>query len=116
MARFRPDGTPKKFPWLGYAIALVIILLVGFWPLLLAMAASLLADAHGCTLSEGEIFPCMIMGADWGPVLAQSFVLGWFGLIFLPLGLIALVGWIFSFFINIVLYFRRKRPPVDPNI
>lgn len=64
-----------------------------FGPLLAALGAGAVADAHGCTLNEGNAHPCVIAGHDWGGTLYGLFVLGWLALLTLPTGLLAgLVG------------------------
>lgn len=81
-------STPaKRFPLKIYGLALAVIVLLAAAPLIGVFIADWLAQSHGCALNEGSVNPCIIMGADWGETLYTLFVLGWFMLATLPLGM-----------------------------
>ena len=87
------------------ALALGAILLFASAPILFVLIAMGLANANGCTLNEAGTHACLIAGVDFGEALAFLFVMGWFALMTLPIGAIALLIWIV---VAIVLYVRRK--------
>ena len=99
---------PARFPWLAYAIAFAVILLLALAPLGSVYFTYLVADANGCTVNEATIHPCMVWGADWGGLLYFTGMMGWFMLASIPLGGGALIVW---FVILLIHYFawRQKR-------
>jgi hypothetical protein len=74
---------------IGY---LVIILFIAS-PTLLALIAGVVAKSHGCTLNEGDVHPCVIGGTDYGDLLYNLFVFGWFFMASVPLGIVGFVVW-----------------------
>jgi hypothetical protein len=99
----RNDG----FIWLG--VAFIVIVLFAASPLLLALLASGIAGALGCSLNEGGASPCLFMGTDIGETLVVMFVLGWFAFWTLPLGALALVAWLVVGCVVTLLGWRRRR-------
>lgn len=88
------QATPeRRFPWLVYALVLMLILVLALLPLLSALGAGAIASANGCALDEGSVHPCIIGGADRGDLLYELGVLGWLMLATIPLGAIATVVW-----------------------
>ena len=67
-------------------------LLIGLAPLISALSAGLIANTFGCDLDEGSIHACMALGADIGPTLSTMFVLGWLGLLTLPIAALGALG------------------------
>lgn len=84
----------RRFPWIRYGGMLALIVLLTLLPTFSALAASYLADTHGCTLNEAGTHPCLIMGSDWGGTLSVMFVMGWLTIATLPLGGGALIVWL----------------------
>ncbi|MFA5941641.1 MAG: hypothetical protein WC809_20015 [Sinimarinibacterium sp.] len=72
-------------------IAFVVIVLFTVAPLLSVFVASAIARAAGAELDEGGPHPCRILGVDIGRPLYSMFVVGWLGLLTIPIGLLALV-------------------------
>src|SRR5438105_11438793 len=64
-----PLPVPKRFPWILYWIALVLIVLVAFAPVGSVLACGLIANAYGCRVDEGSVHPCVIDGKDYGQLL-----------------------------------------------
>ena len=71
------------------------------------LIASAIAAGAGCQLDEGGVNSCVVFGMDIGGLLAGLFVMGWFGLITLPTGFLALVG----FSIAALIRLKAKRDP-----
>ena len=89
-----------------FALAFVVIVLVAGAPVISVVVASLLAEANGCTLHEGYSNPCVIWGADRADLLYTMFVAGWFGLVTLPAGAIALLVWLVA--AGVAFFLRRR--------
>ncbi|MFL6198747.1 MAG: hypothetical protein ACJ76J_06205 [Thermoanaerobaculia bacterium] len=73
---------------------LIVYGIIVFWmllPMISVFAASAIADASGCSLDEGGVHQCMVLGKDIGETLYTMFVLGWLFFLTVPTGLVALV-------------------------
>ena len=79
------------------------ILLYMVAPILSVLVASGIANVTGSRLDEGDPHPCIILGVDIGVPLYCMLVAGWFVLITIPTGLLAIVVTI------LVRGFRKKR-------
>jgi hypothetical protein len=93
-----------------FGILLVIVLIAGA-PLISVIVASWVAESHGCTLHEGFVNPCIVDGEDMGETLYQMFVMGWFMLVTIPAGLVAIVVWAVVAIGMVVAGRRRAAPP-----
>lgn len=74
-------------------LALPLIVLLGCLPLLVAFAATSVANFNGCAFDEGGAHSCLILGHDWGEPLYNILVDGWMMLFTLPLGALLLLLW-----------------------
>ena len=76
--------------------SVVSLLILGYTvaPLLSVALAVLIAYLLGCTVNEAGNQPCSCLGIDVSGPLTSLFVMGWFGLITLPTGILALVGFL----------------------
>jgi hypothetical protein len=108
----------KRFPWILYGIAFVLIVLVALAPVGSVVACGLIANAHGCRVDEGSVHPCIIDGHDYGQLLYTLGVLGWLMLVTLPGGALALVTWLIVLILHHASWRRRfsadsagSRPP-----
>lgn len=88
--------TAKTMFWVG-----LVLLLIGFGPLISGMISMQLASAYGCELNEAYASPCMIFGADRSETLYTMMVGIWFMFFtfwLIPIGaimwVIALVSWL----------------------
>jgi len=100
---------PTRRGWRGFALfhgaVMLAIVLVAGAPVISVMIAGTVANAHGCDLDEGSIHPCVIGGTDYGSTLYTMAVAAWFGIVTLPIGFVALVG--YSILVA-VLWARRR--------
>lgn len=72
---------------------LILMIVIGIAPLASVFLAGLIADSNGCSLHEGFVQPCIVLGADIGGVLHTMTALGWLMLIslfFLAGGILSL--------------------------
>ena len=81
----------KKRKFLIHGGILLAIFLIGFGPLLLALTAGAFASINGCTLHEGFVNPCVVMGIDFGETLYAMGVMGSITLASLPVAFVMLV-------------------------
>jgi hypothetical protein len=99
----------KRWILLGYGVILLWML----WPLLSILVAGGIASAGNCQLDEGSVHPCVVLGRDLGETLYTLFVLGWFSLITLPTGGIALA--VFTVVVLVLVSrARRRRTAASP--
>jgi hypothetical protein len=73
-------------------LILVFLLILAWtvWPVALVVVAGNIAAANGCQLDEGSVHPCIVNGRDMGEQLYGMGVMGWFMLVTIPTGLLAL--------------------------
>ena len=80
-----------------------LIFLYSVAPILCVLISSVVASAAGSRLDEGGSHPTYVLGVDVGGVLYALFVCGWFMLLTVPTGFIAML--IFT----IIWVVRRRR-------
>lgn len=73
-------------------LAYLGIVLFAIAPLLVTTISFSMAHVLGCPVDEASNHPCIIFGFDWGSVFYVLVVFGWFTIVTVPLGAIALVG------------------------
>jgi hypothetical protein len=93
--------------------ALAIILLFGVSPILSTLLAALFASAFGCTLHEGFVSPCVVLGHDFGDLLYPMGLGVWFVMFTVPLAGLALLVWLV---VLVVLLFKRRHPRADGGV
>lgn len=96
------------FPWRRYLRTAALILLIGFAPVLSVLFTSAVARIGDCQVNEAFVQPCVILGIDLGGLLYFTGVMGWFMLLSLPGGTIALAVWALILGGH-WLYWRRNR-------
>ena len=77
--------------WIINTVIAAILLAWTLWPIACVLVAMALASWAGASLDEGSVHPTIIGGVDYGETTYMLFVLGWFGMITLPTGAIALL-------------------------
>ncbi len=76
------------------AIVLAVINLLGAAPMLISELAGGFAAHNGCRFSEDQIARCMILGADWGPLLQYAAFLIFLWFLTAPIGGLATLLWL----------------------
>jgi hypothetical protein len=71
------------------------------------MLCAWIANAYGCKVDEGSVHPCIINGHDYGALLYDLGVMGWFMLVTLPGGLLAFVFWFIALILLRVTWRKR---------
>lgn len=100
---------PARFPWLRYCLVLLVILLIALFPVISVIISRSIASMNGCNLNEGRVNVCMVGGSDMGDMLYSMFVMGWFGLLTLPLGFGAVIVWIVIVTTHRIAWGRRQK-------
>jgi hypothetical protein len=91
-------------------LILIPILLWTIWPVILVAIAGAIASANGCQLNETVINSCIVDGREMGNTLYSLGVMGWFMLVTIPTGLLALLIFLLLLWIEwIVGRTRAKR-------
>ena len=68
-------------------------IVAAFLPAISLLIAMGLAHAAGCPLDEAGAHPCILLGTDWGSLLASMAIAGWLLFFSIPAGgLVSLVG------------------------
>src|SRR5205809_3180785 len=102
-----PLPVRKRFPWILYGITLVLIVGFAFAPVGSVMLCAWIANAHGCKVDEGSVHPCIINGHDYGELLYELGLMGWFMLVTLPGGLLAFVSCLILLILHCIAWFMR---------
>ena len=93
----------KRFFFYIFLAAVVI----GLIPIFAVLAATLIAGIAGCDVNEGSANTCILLGADIGGTLYTMFVMGWLGLISLPIAALGAVGLLILGLISLIQKLRR---------
>jgi len=107
---------PRRFPWIWYVLALFVIVAFAFAPIGSVILRAWIANAHGCKVDEGYIHPCIINGHDYGELLYQLGVMGWFMLATIPGGLVAFASWLIFLILHRIAWKKRVAAGVPPSI
>ena len=67
------------------------IILAALLPILVSMLAGFIGYCMGCSINEAGTDDCVRIGVPFGTILNPLGVLGWLGIITIPLGVIATV-------------------------
>ena len=89
-------------------VALVLLTIGSFAPLVLPLLAFLAADQFGCQ-TGAEPYPCLVGGNDWGEAINVSLMMGWLLVVSWPGMLVSVTIWL-------VLGIRRLDRRVRPSI
>jgi hypothetical protein len=83
----------QRGPFFWFSAVCVTILVIAVVPVISVSLTYAVASALGCSANEGGATPCPFMGVDLGELVTMM-VLGWLGLITLPVGGVALAIWL----------------------
>ncbi|MCB1496516.1 MAG: hypothetical protein KDJ86_12065 [Bauldia sp.] len=100
-----------RMRWVVMLVVLAVILVVMLAPMASVMIAGSIADSHGCVLHEGAVNPCIVDGKDIGETLYTMGMMGWLMIATIPIGAIALLGWVVVAIILLVTGRRKPTPP-----
>ena len=69
------------------------IVLLACSPIIIAVLAGFFGSCLGCNINEAGTDDCIRLGIPFGTIFSMFLVLGWFALLTIPIGAIAIVGW-----------------------
>lgn len=98
-----------------FIILLILVLLIGFGPALLAVGRREIAEAFGCECDLNRVIPCVIGGKDYGrPFYDLGFSI-WYPYLIVPIGLVLLGVWAVAALIALIMSWRRPKSPDRPE-
>jgi uncharacterized membrane protein len=97
-------------------LALLPIAAFTFGPIASVMLCAWIANAHGCKVDEGSVHPCIINGHDYGELLYDLGVMGWFMLVTIPGGMVAFVAWLLILSLHRASWRKRFADGIPPPI
>lgn len=110
-----PKPVEERFNLTPYSWWLVLIVVLGWWPVVGVYLAGLFADLNGCEVSASGPLPCLAFGRDWGTELYNaSGLVGIFGFT-MPTALILLIVWATVLGSSFLIWRRRRASVIaDP--
>jgi hypothetical protein len=97
-----------------FIVLLIVVLLIGLGPALLAVVSQQVAEAFGCEVDLNRVIPCVIGGKDYGQTFYDLGFSIWYSYLSLPIGLALLAVWAVSALIAYIVRRRQNRPPPEP--
>jgi hypothetical protein len=98
-----------------FIVLLIVVLLIGLGPALLAVGSQEVAEAFGCQVDLNRVIPCVIGGKDYGQTFYDLGFSIWYSYLSIPVGLALLGVWAVAALIAFVVIRRREnRPPSEP--
>jgi hypothetical protein len=88
----KPSLMDRELSPRGIFIVYLVLVLFTVAPILSVAIAGAVARFCGCRLDEGGPHPCILWGVDVGGLLYCMGVAGWFMLLTLPLGALAILA------------------------
>jgi TRAP-type C4-dicarboxylate transport system permease small subunit len=98
-----------------FILLLIVVLLIGLGPALLAVGSQEVAEAFGCQVDLNRVIPCVIGGKDYGQTFFDLGFSIWYSYLSIPVGLALLGVWAVAALIAFIVIRRRQnRPPSEP--
>jgi hypothetical protein len=76
-----------------FIVLLIVILLIGLGPALLAVGSQEVAEALSCQVDLNRVIPCVIHGKDYGQTVYDLGFAIWYSYLSIPAGLVLLGVW-----------------------
>ena len=92
-----------------FIILLILVLLIGLGPALLAVASQTVAEAFGCQVDLNRVIPCEIGGKDYGQTFYDLGFSIWYSYFSIPAGLVLLGVWAAAALIAFTVHWRRQK-------
>jgi len=87
-----------------FIILLIVILLIGLCPALLAVGSQEVAEAFGCQVDLNRVIPCVIHGKDYGQTVYDLGFAIWYSYLSVPAGLVLLGVWAVAALIALIVH------------
>jgi hypothetical protein len=76
-----------------FILLLILVLLIGLGPALLAVVSQTIAEGFGCQVDLNRAIPCEIGGKDYGQTFYDLGFSIWYSYLSIPAGLVLLGVW-----------------------
>ena len=90
-----------------FIILLIVILLIGLGPALLAVGSQEVAEAFGCQVDLNRVIPCLIHGKEYGQTAYHLGFAIWYSYLSIPAGLVLLGVWAVAALIALIVHWRK---------
>ena len=90
-----------------FILLLILILLIGLGPALIAVGAQLIAEGFGCEVDLNRVIPCVIHGKDYGQTVYDLGFAIWYSYLSIPAGLVLLGVWAAAALIALIVHWRK---------
>ena len=87
-----------------FIILVIVILLIGLGPALLAVGTQEAAEAFGCQVDLNRVIPCVIHGKDYGQTVYDLGFAIWYSYLSVPAGLVLLGVWAVAALIALIVH------------
>jgi hypothetical protein len=84
----------QRSPYFWLARICLWVAVIAALPVVSLFLSYAIGAPLGCVVNESGASPCPFMGIDLGEMLLTMMILGWLGLITLPVGCVALTVWL----------------------
>jgi hypothetical protein len=91
-----------------FIVLLIVILLIGLGPALLAVGSQEVAEAFGCQVDLNRVIPCVIHGKDYGQTVYDLGFAIWYSYLSIPAGLVLLGVWAVAALIALIVHWRKS--------
>jgi hypothetical protein len=97
----------QRGPFFWFSALCVTVLVIALLPVISVSLTYVIASTLGCSVNEGGATPCPFMGVDLGETLVTMMVLGWLGLLTLPVAGVAAAVWLAAWIGRLI--WRRRQ-------
>jgi hypothetical protein len=91
-----------------FIVLLIVILLIGLGPALLAVGSQEVAEAFGCQVDLNRVIPCVIHGKDYGQTVYDLGFAIWYSYLSIPAGLVLLGVLAVAALIALIVHWRKS--------
>jgi hypothetical protein len=91
-----------------FIILLILILLIGLGPTLIALISQEIAEGFGCQVDLNRVIPCVIHGKDYGETVYNLGFAIWYSYLSIPAGLVLLGIWAVAALIALIVHWRKS--------
>lgn len=90
-----------------FIVLLILVLLIGLGPALIAVGSQTVAEAFGCQVDLNRVIPCEIGGKEYGQTFYDLGFSIWYSYLSIPAGLVLLGVWAVAALIAAIVHWRK---------
>jgi hypothetical protein len=91
-----------------FILLLILVLLIGLGPALLAVISQTIAEGFGCQVDLNRVIPCVIGGKDYGQTFYDLGFSIWYSYLSIPAGLVLFGVWAVAAIIAFIVVTLRR--------